>query len=252
MGFFKSLISDAVDSLKDQIVESVGEATNINLASLGKSGGSSSTKGELNHDKQIYGVRSLTVAFNGSKYAVSFKDDDEKHQTPYIYDNIMAMSQYHVATSQIQADGTVLYGVITGGWHFHDTGCEYTSVEFFDDDNKKDLAKFLGVDVKDLKEYELNEYVKITNPYGNKMIVKKTNIIDKNESSIFASSEEVIEGAEGEEFVENEEDGISAALEIDEAYEEAVKQVSENSTYVPIWYYPMVIQQEEIDEPTEA
>ena len=34
MGFFKSLISDAVDSLKDQIVESVGEATNINLASL--------------------------------------------------------------------------------------------------------------------------------------------------------------------------------------------------------------------------
>lgn len=72
MGFFKSLISDAVDSLKDQIVESVGEATNINLASLGKSGGSSSTKGELNHDKQIYGVRSLTVAFNGSKYAVFF------------------------------------------------------------------------------------------------------------------------------------------------------------------------------------
>ena len=46
----------------------------------------------------------------------------------------MAMSQYHVATSQIQADGTVLYGVITGGWHFHDTGCEYKSVEFFDDE----------------------------------------------------------------------------------------------------------------------
>lgn len=134
MGFFKSLISDAVDSLKDQIVESVGEATNINLASLGKSGGSSSTKGEFNHDKQIYGVRSLTVAFNGSKYAVFFKDDDEKHQTPYIYDNVMAMSQCHVATSQKQTDGSVLYGVITGGWHFHDTGCEYKSVEFFDDE----------------------------------------------------------------------------------------------------------------------
>ena len=131
MGFFKSLISDAVDSLKDQIVV---EATNINLASLGKSGGSSSTKGELNHDKQIYGVRSLTVAFNGSKYAVFFKDDDEKHQTPYIYDNVMAMSQCHVATSQKQTDGSVLYGVITGGWHFHDTGCEYKSVEFFDDE----------------------------------------------------------------------------------------------------------------------
>ena len=134
MGFFKSLISDAVDSLKDQIVESVGEATNINLASLGKSGGSSSTKGEFNHDKQIYGVRSLTIAFNGSKYAVFFKDDDEKHQTPYIYDNVMAMSQCHVATSQKQTDGSVLYGVITGGWHFHDTGCEYKSVEFFDDE----------------------------------------------------------------------------------------------------------------------
>lgn len=30
MGFFKSLISDAVDNLKDQIVDSVSEATNIN------------------------------------------------------------------------------------------------------------------------------------------------------------------------------------------------------------------------------
>lgn len=134
MGFFKSLISDAVDNLKDQIVESVGEATNINLSSLGKSSDSSATKGELNHDKQIYGVRSLTVAFNGSKYAVFFNDDDENHQTPYIYDNVMAMSQCHVATSQNQADGSVLYGVITGGWHFHDTGCEYKSVEFFDDE----------------------------------------------------------------------------------------------------------------------
>lgn len=134
MGFFKSLISDAVDNLKNQIVDSVSEATNINLPSLGKSSQSSAPKGGLDHDKQIYGVRSLTVAFNGSKYAVFFKDDDEKHQTPYIYDNIMAMSQSHVATSQIQADGTVLYGVITGGWHFHNTGCEYKSVEFFDDE----------------------------------------------------------------------------------------------------------------------
>lgn len=134
MGFFKSLISDAVDNLKDQIVDSVSEATNINLSSLGKSGGSSATKGELNHDKQIYGVRSLTVAFNGSKYAVFFKDDDEKHQTPFIFDDVRAMSQYHVATSQNQADGSVLYGVITGGWHFHDTGCEYKSVEFFDEE----------------------------------------------------------------------------------------------------------------------
>ena len=55
------LISDAVDSLKDQIVESVGEATNINLASLGKSGGSSSTKGELNHDKQMLYERKFTT-----------------------------------------------------------------------------------------------------------------------------------------------------------------------------------------------
>lgn len=41
MGFFKSLISDAVDNLKDQIVDSVSEATNINLPSLGKSSKSS-------------------------------------------------------------------------------------------------------------------------------------------------------------------------------------------------------------------
>lgn len=134
MGFFKSLISDAVDNLKEQIVDTVGEATNIDLSSIGKSNKGSTPKGEFEHDKQVYGVRSLSVAFNGSKYAVYFKDDDERNQTPYVYDNVIAMSPYHVATSQIQSDGSVLYGVITGGWHFHDTGCEYKSVDFFDDE----------------------------------------------------------------------------------------------------------------------
>ena len=123
-------------------------------------------------------------------------------------------------------------------------------VEFFSEDNKKDLAKFLGVDAKELKDFELNEYVRITNPYGNKMIVKKANIVDKNESSIFSTPEQN-EAGEGDEFVEVEEDDIASALEIDEAYEEAVKQATENSTYVPIWYYPILIQQEEIDELTE-
>ena len=181
MGFFKALISDAVDNLKDQIVNSVSEATNINLPSLGKSSKSSAQGGELDHDKQIYGVRSLTVAFNGSKYAVFFKDDDEKHQTPYIYDNIMAMSQDHVATSQIQADGTVLYGVITSGWHFHDTGCEYKSVEFFDDE------VLLLVDEDD-DQYMINSC-------GDLMLLEK--YMEKLKESI----------AEEEDEDENEDDG---------------------------------------------
>ena len=123
-------------------------------------------------------------------------------------------------------------------------------VEFFNQDNAKDLAKFLGVDVKELKEAELNEYVRITNPFGNKMIVKKSNIVDNNESSIFRSNEPE-EPQEGEEYVELQEDDLESALEIDEAYEKAVQMAKENSSYVPIWYYPMIIQQEEIDELTE-
>ena len=134
MGFFKSLISEAVDNLKDSVVNSVQEATNVNLSSIAKSSNASPSKNEFDHDKQVYGVRSLKVAYNGSKYAVFFKDDDEKHLTPYEYDDVMAMSQYHVRTSKMQPDGSVLYGVITGGWHFHDTGCEYQCVDFFDED----------------------------------------------------------------------------------------------------------------------
>ena len=143
--------------------------------------------------------------------------------------------------------------------------CKIENVEFFDQKKKKELAKFLGKDPKDVTDFELAEYVRIKTPYDTWIIVKKANIIDKNESSIFAppvveevEEEEVVEGenAEGseeEDIYANDvevQDAPLEALKADADYQDAIKAAEQNNENVPIWYYPILLQQEEIDELT--
>ena len=125
-------------------------------------------------------------------------------------------------------------------------------VDFFTEENKKELARFLGTDAKDLRPSDLTEYVRIMTPYGNKIIVRKENIIDKNESSIFAvPGSEAGEGAGEDDFIEMNEDDIQEAMQVDEDYEKAMEEAGKSEEHVPIWYYPILIQQEEIDELTD-
>ncbi len=129
-------------------------------------------------------------------------------------------------------------------------------VVFFDESNKKELAKALGIDPKEVTAHDLAEFVKIKTPFGNSIIVNKINIVDKNESSIFAPPEDDIEdGEEGEEIGEEAESGTDIeseleALKEDSDFKEAVKEADKVSDDVPIWYYPILIQQEEVDELT--
>lgn len=135
MGFFKSLFSDAVNDLKERIAETVDDVTGIDLSEKFASKNTvekTMLKGEYDHDKQIFGIDSLRVKFNGSKYAVCYTDEDEPQETSFIYDDIIAMSPRHLRTSQVQKDGSVLFGVVTGGASFGCTECEYSKVEFFD------------------------------------------------------------------------------------------------------------------------
>ena len=61
-------------------------------------------------------------------------------------------------------------------------------------------------------------------PYGNKIIVRKENIIDKNESSIFAvSGSEAGEGAGEDDFIEMNEDDIQEAMQVDADYDKAME-----------------------------
>jgi|GEM_PF-57833 len=137
-------------------------------------------------------------------------------------------------------------------------------IQFFNEVNSKELARFVGGEPT-RKDY--NTYVSIPNPYGGRMIVSRFHIVDKNENSIFAeldrqaeeeaiqeelaNGEAVLDGAERSEGEDTPvEDG--GALKVDEEYIKAVDSLSKSETVkLPIWYYPILFHQDEIDELTE-
>lgn len=112
-------------------------------------------KGEYDNDKQVFGIDSLRVKFNGSKYAVYYTDEDEPQETSFIYDDIIVMSPRHLRTSQVQKDGSVIFGVATGGTSFGCTECEYSKVEFFD-------GETLLVTDEDDDQYTIDRWGKTT------------------------------------------------------------------------------------------
>ena len=120
-------------------------------------------------------------------------------------------------------------------------------IVFFNSSNKKELAKFLSCDPKELDDEMLRLYVKIRTPYGNQIIVSTSHISDKNDSSLFnvidSFNDEGGEGSEG---------GAFEALKTDADYKSMLEKLTAESDVprLPIWYYPVIIEQEEIDELT--
>ena len=124
-------------------------------------------------------------------------------------------------------------------------------IVFFNDSNRKELAKFLSLDPKEVDDELLKSYVKIRTPYGNQIIVSRSHISDKNDSSVLAALEEVTTNSEEEAPSEG---GAFEALKKDEDYQavlDAASRSSDSSARLPIWYYPVLIEQEEIDELTD-
>ena len=124
-------------------------------------------------------------------------------------------------------------------------------IVFFNDSNRKELAKFLSLDSKEVDDELLRSYVKIRTPYGNQIIVSRSHISDKNDSSVLAALEEVSTASEEEAPSEG---GAFEALKKDEDYQavlDAASRSSESGARLPIWYYPVIIEQEEIDELTD-
>ncbi len=126
-------------------------------------------------------------------------------------------------------------------------------IEFCSSSNKADFIKALGADAKDIDDESLRQYVRIVTPYGNRIVVPRSHIIDKNDQSVFAqldAESDIFESADGEE--EQRAEGSFEALRKDADY----SRILESSTCadcaerLPIWYYPILIEQEEIDEMT--
>ena len=137
-------------------------------------------------------------------------------------------------------------------------------IEFFTEANAKELSKVVGGEPT-RKDY--NTYVGIPNPFGGKLIVNRFHIIDKNENSVFAELDKQAEADAIQEEIENGEtvltdtessdsEGLSVedggALKVDEDYIRAVDSLAQvESEKLPIWYYPILLHQDEIDELTE-
>ena len=123
-------------------------------------------------------------------------------------------------------------------------------IEFLNESSRKELARHLGIDVDDVDNDTLKMHVKIKTPYGGKIIVNTNHLVDKNDSSVFSYLEASDEEA-GEAQVS---DGVSFdAARAEEDYKrmvESAKAAMADEDRIPIWYYPILIQQDEIDEMT--
>ena len=119
-------------------------------------------------------------------------------------------------------------------------------IEFFSQSGRKELAKFLGLDAKEVDDETLRSYMKIRTPYGNQIIVSRAHIADKNDSSIL----DQLDGT-GSEEEQPSEPGAFEALKVDQDYKDMIRSAGNSSSVrLPIWYYPIIIEQDEIDELT--
>ena len=127
-------------------------------------------------------------------------------------------------------------------------------IEFFSPSNKADFVKALGLEAKDADDEALRQYVRIVTPYGNRIVVSRNHIVDKNDQSVFAQFDAETENlSSGEEGSGEPQQGEGAfdALRKDADYSQILEASSAaGSEKLPIWYYPILIEQDEIDEMT--
>jgi RNA polymerase sigma factor RpoD, C-terminal domain/RNA polymerase sigma factor, sigma-70 family len=131
------------------------------------------------------------------------------------------------------------------------------AIEFFSKEgkSKKDLAKFLGCDVDQIKPGQFNEFIRIPTPFGNKIIVSAKHVVDRNENSVLAClnafdeiESSIMENAEGDKSGTVEE--IIHKVEV-RTPQHTVKSSSSDEEQLKIWYYPILIQQDEAAQLTK-
>ena len=154
MSFFKALknLSETISKFSDpdekKFEEKEGKAVDEKIIS-----DSSHAKGKdgVALHKGIHGMRCAVVMFNGQKYAVL--NPKKKKSTPYIYDDVMVISKYHLILVQISPDGEKRYAVLTAhsrNDNFKITPFDYIDFDFYDED------AVLVVD-EDNDEYVVND-----------------------------------------------------------------------------------------------
>ncbi len=128
-------------------------------------------------------------------------------------------------------------------------------IEFFEkgSKNEKDLAKFLQVEPAQLRPSQFYEYVRIKTPYGNKIIVNAKHIVDRNENSILQRlnafdeiENSIMMSDETDRVVMETIQGIEARTTPHQTH-----STSSNDTHLSIWYYPILLQQEEVIQLTQ-
>lgn len=180
MGFFKSLINEMKDNLSNQIKEVADNISSVDNSPFLKKGNyESKDSGFKELPNEVYGVSDLRVINNGYRYAIIKKEYGKtKGQTPFEYDEVMAMSPSHIRVGKISSKGVMIYAVASSKDDGIVTPCDYISVKFFDQDNllltdsdgdefiinsygelesKREYVRNLKEDVRDNKDFSYDD-----------------------------------------------------------------------------------------------
>ena len=163
---------------------------------------------------------------------------------------LLLSSEESMSSPEMVEKRTELMTLYLGGFEVKEE-----DIEFFEKDgkNEKDLAKFLQVDVSQLKTSQFYEYVRIKTPYGNKIIVNAKHVVDRNENSILQRLNVFDE-------IEN---SIMMSDEADKVVLDTLQEINNKTTphqthssssdeeHLSIWYYPILLQQEEVVQLTQ-
>ena len=135
-------------------------------------------------------------------------------------------------------------------------------IEFFEKGCKgeKDLAKFLQTEVDMLKPGQYNEYVRIPTPYGNRIIVTAKHIVDRNENSVLKRLDafsEIESSILQSVNYDNSNETLNTIIHNMEAKTmphsamNSQANTVDESEKLTIWYYPILLQQDEVVQLTQ-
>lgn len=225
------LLISLYNRISNQLASKIDEEDNENLTQ-------EELKELLTHQKH-YNTYYREGLKNASKYLKEYNELKEK---------LLLSGEESMANPEIVEKRDELMKLYLGGFAVNPD-----EIEFFEKDNKnsKDLAKYLCVEPGQIKPGQFNEFVRIKTPYGNKIIVPARHIADRNENSVlqrldvFDEIESSIISSDGDKLVQ---DAINE-IESKSVPHNVIKETTD-AEMLPVWYYPIILQQEEVTQLT--
>lgn len=155
MGLFKTLFGDAAEELKKSYEDAKKDVLkewgfksstsskastpkrnngdNVGQQATGPKQRATAMSNNQDSGKKLWWVENLDLLYNGEKYALRYKYESKSEVTEYIYDDVEVLNRFQARLTQKKQDGSIGYGVVvSNGWKFFVTDCDYTKVTYLD------------------------------------------------------------------------------------------------------------------------